>query len=351
MFNKQTLERLNEFLNTDGVKYLYYHRDQDGVCSAALLMKFYHGFKTVTKKGPRFTKEALNALIRKKPNLVVFVDLPVDQEWKALKEFQEKVPSAKIVIIDHHVYEKNMNSENIVHVNPLFKKRVYQSASYVVYNLLKKLHGNKVKRFVWIATIGAIGDYDLSDSQDLIKECRENYPHLIGKNPHNSELSNAAKLLGATITLKNWKGADEVLRVLSNAESYEDFSSIDKFRKYEKEVDKEFRRVLETAKREKYPEANLIIFTIETEMSMTSKVSNHLSEKYPDNIIAVRKKSNNEWKFSVRFQNGKINLGKIVKRVVSGIGTGGGHPKAAAGIVDDWDAFKKRFIDELKNIK
>lgn len=351
MFDKETIVKLDDFLNTEGVRYLYYHRDQDGVCSAALLSKFYPNFRTVTKRGPRFTQEALQALIRKKPNVVVFLDLPVDQEWRALGRFQKEVPSAKIVIIDHHVYEKNMNSRNIVHINPLFKKKVYQSVSYLVYKILKRFFENKVNRFVWIAMMGAIGDYDLSDSRDLVKECKENYPHLMNNEPLKSELSKGANLLGAIITLKNWKGAEEALGILSKAETYEDFSNVKELKNYKKEVDKEFKRIIENAEKEEFPEVNLVIYEIETELSMVSNVSNYFSEKYPDKIIVVRKKINSEWKFSVRYQAGKVNLGKIVKKAVAGIGTGGGHPKASAGITKDWKKFRENFIRELTHIK
>jgi oligoribonuclease NrnB/cAMP/cGMP phosphodiesterase (DHH superfamily) len=199
--------------------------------------------------------------------------------------------------------------------------------------------------------IGAIGDYDLSASQDLVDECKESYPHLIGKDPHNSELSKGSKLIGGAITLKNWRGAKEVLEALVNADSYDDFADVEKFRGYKKDVDKEFKRVLREAKKENIPKCNLIIYTIDSELSMVSNASNHLSTKYPDKIIIVRKKSMTEWKLSARFQNGKINLGKIIKKAVSDIGTGGGHPKAAAGMVSDWDKFKEKFISQLKNIK
>ena len=348
MLNKQTLQKLNEFLNIEGKKYLYYHRDQDGVCSAALLMKFYPGFTAITKRGPRFTKEALETLISRKPEVVVFLDLPVDQEQKSLDRLHREIPYVKIVIIDHHIYEKNMNSEAVIHINPLFRRKVYQSTSYLVYNILKKMVGNKVKRFVWIAMMGAIGDYDLSNSGDLVKECRKSYPNLLGKDPHNSRLSRGSRLLSAIITLKNWKGAGEALETLLNADMYDDFSGVRKFKAYQKEVDREFERVIESAKMEEYEDCKLLVFWIESDLSMVSNVSNFFSGKYPDRIIIVRKASGPEWKLSVRYQAGKINLGKLMKKTVKGLGTGGGHPKAAAGIVKDWEKFRKRLLNNLR---
>jgi single-stranded DNA-specific DHH superfamily exonuclease len=348
MLDRHKLGKMEAFLTAEGKKYLYFHRDQDGTCAAALFMKFYGGFTPITKKGPRFTEESIKTLIRKRPDLVVFLDLPVDQEWKALDRFRKEVPSARIIIIDHHVYEKDMNSDSVVHVNPLFKRKVYQSASYLVYRILKQLHGDKVRRFCWISMIGAIGDFDLKNSGDLVKECRENFPHLLGDDPHKSELAKGSKLLGDTITKSNWKGALEALEVLVKAENFDDFSSVKKFRKYSKEVDREFARVIRDAKREELPDHNLLILDIESDLSMVSNVSNYFSQKYPDRVIIVMKKSDVEWKMSIRFQNGHINLGSIAKRASKGIGSGGGHPRAAAALVSDWDEFKKRFLKELE---
>jgi len=36
--DQKELRRLEEFLSTPGKRLLFYHRDADGVCSAALLM-------------------------------------------------------------------------------------------------------------------------------------------------------------------------------------------------------------------------------------------------------------------------------------------------------------------------
>ena len=350
MLSKHQLQKLDAFLGTEGKKYLYFHRDQDGTCAAALMMKFYGGFTPITKKGPRISEESLKTMIRKGPEVLVFLDLPVDQEAAALEKLREELPSVRIVIIDHHVYEKDLNSESVVHVNPLFEKKVYQSASYLVYMLLRKLKGDAVRRFCWLAMMGAIGDYDLKDSQDLVRECRENFPHLLGESPYDSELAKGSKLLGDTITLRNWRGAQEALETLIKAESYDSFSSVKKFAKYSREVEKEFGRVLREAKREDLPEYNLTIFEIESCLSMVSNVSNHFAREYPDRILIVRKKSETEWKMSLRYQKGGINLGALVKKATKGIGSGGGHPKAAAALVSDWDRFKKAFLKELKKL-
>jgi hypothetical protein len=37
-----------------------------------------------------------------------------------------------------------------------------------------------------------------------------------------------------------------------------------------------------------------------------------------------------------------------MKQAAAGIGSAGGHPKAAGGIVYDWNVFKARLLKELR---
>jgi single-stranded DNA-specific DHH superfamily exonuclease len=348
LFTKEQARKLEDFISNSKRKYLFYHRDQDGVCSAALFVKFFPGFKTVTKKGPRINDNTMEFLMQKRPDLIVFLDLPVDQEREKLLLLQKEIPSLRIVIIDHHIYEKDMNSPSLLHVNPLFRKRdVYLSVSYIIYKTLRYLFGSKVKKSVWISVMGAIGDYDLKDSGDVLKECRELYPHLVGEEPLKSELANGAELISSTITIKNWKGAEKILKMLAEADSYEEFSNKKLLKQYKNKFDEEFTRIIESSELELHPEIGLRIYRITTEFSMVSAISNHLSEKYPDSVIIVRKVDDGEWKFSLRCQSGRVNTALLVKKAINGIGTGGGHPKASAGMTKEWEKFKKRFIREL----
>ena len=74
------LKKFKEFLGTEGKKLLLYHNDPDGIASAMLLLKFFPDFETIPRKGPMISNDFINELVKKKPELVIFMDLPVDQE-------------------------------------------------------------------------------------------------------------------------------------------------------------------------------------------------------------------------------------------------------------------------------
>ena len=50
---KEDVKRAASFLRTRGRKLLFYHQDADGVCAAALVLKFFPGFEALAREGPR----------------------------------------------------------------------------------------------------------------------------------------------------------------------------------------------------------------------------------------------------------------------------------------------------------
>ena len=339
---------VKNLLQLTGKKLLLYHNDPDGICSAALLLKFFTGFETMPRKGPLMDEEFTKSLIEKKPELIVFLDIPVDQERKMLKKLFKALPDLRILILDHHIPEKNLNSENIVHINPRFKnKDLYIPTSGMVYVLLKKLR-YKVTHLVWMAAVGIIGDYGTEDCKDIIEECKEEYPYLLEEDPMTSPLAEVAKLISSAVTLKGLKGAATALKVLSLYDYFDDFIKVEKLQRWKGMVEKEINRLLEEFERGKERKGDVIFYKIETKLNLTSVISTILSEKYQKEIIVIRKKSSKGWKISVRNQSGDYNVGELVKRAVQGIGSGGGHEKAAAGIISKWREFKRKFLEEIR---
>ena len=67
---------------------------------------------------------------------------------------------------------------------------------------------------------------------------------------------------------------------------------------------------------------------------------------FSDYVIIIYKKWNGAFKVSMRCQDGHINVGELGKKCSEGIGTGGGHKKAAGAFINkDWDTFRKRITE------
>jgi single-stranded DNA-specific DHH superfamily exonuclease len=350
--DQKELRRLEEFLKTPGKRLLFNHRDADGICSAALLLKFFGEFESNARQGPRIEREFVKSVVEKNPDLLVFLDLPVDQEWDKIKEILEKLPKTRMVVIDHHIYERDMNSERIVHVNPRFFEDKYIATSYIAFKLLQSL-GRNVSQFVWISAIGIIGDYDIKDCMDVIELSEKTYPGSVGKNPMGSKLGYASELICSAVTIKGSQGADSVLKILLESKDYRKFLESRRLKAWHQKVKEEIRRVIKNAYKsaETHPKLRLNIYTIRTRMSLTSAVSTYFAEKYPGKTVIIRRKAENEWKLSFRNQSGEVNVGNLAKKCVQGIGTGGGHKKAAGAIVSDWEKFHERLLEEMKSIK
>lgn len=346
--SERNLGRFRDFLNTNGKKILLYHNDPDGICSATILLKFFPGFETIPRPGPRISDDFLEQLVEKKPGLVLFLDTPVDQEEKRIKRLQKKT-GCKIMIIDHHIYEKNLDSEEILHINPRFRnKKAYIPTAYMIYRILERM-GFDVKESCWIAAMGIIGDYAFENCKDLLKECKKEYPYLIEKHPLDSKLSVGADMISYSVIIKGAKGAGESLKVLLKSMDYEEFARNKKLQRWKEDMKREFDFIVKDAEKEEYPKIGLIIYNIKTRFNITSLVATHFSEKYPNKIVIVRKLLKDGWKLCLRNQSGRVNLGKVVKKRVRGIGSGGGHEKAAGVLTTDWEKFKKRFISSLSS--
>jgi single-stranded DNA-specific DHH superfamily exonuclease len=349
-FTDGDLAKAKDFLNVRGKKILFYHRDCDGVCSAALWLRFFDDFEARPREGPVMDSGFVKWVADKDPELLVFLDLPVDQEWKKIRKLLDSMPDAKIIIIDHHIVEKDMNSARVLHINPKLKEDSYLPAAFLVYKIMEKFGEIKegpagVCRLPscsqgdvkWIAAMGIVGDYGFEDCGDFLGSVK------------TKNLDRGAELISAAITLKGLKGADSVLKILLASDNYKEFIRTKTLSAWKRLVDGEFRRVVKEFKdkAERHEDAGLVIYAIESRLNLTSVIATCLSEKMPEKIVLIAKKSGDGWKLSARNQSGRVNLGGLFKRCVKGIGSGGGHKKAAGAIVRDFEKFKKRFIAEL----
>jgi single-stranded DNA-specific DHH superfamily exonuclease len=351
-YEKLDCGKVKSLLEETGRKILVYHRDADGVCSASLVLKFFPDFETITREGPIIDDKFFKELEEKKPDVLVFLDIPVDQEWKKLKKLMAIIPETKMMIIDHHIVEKDMNDAGIIHVNPRFcDKNLYCPASYVVYKIFRKL-GMDVEKYVWISVIGVIGDYGFEDCEDVLKECIRIYPQFmkVVEMKGGNGLGKAAEMISAAITLKGSVGAEKSLKHLVKYETVEDLYKSESFRKWHVIVQKEIKSIMKdfAEKKEYHEDKKLVLYEIKSRLNITSVIATAITEIHKDDVVIIRKGSPMGWKISLRCQNGKVNVGDLAKYASKKIGSGGGHPKSAGSLVNSWEEFKKRAFEFLE---
>ena len=151
-------------------------------------------------------------------------------------------------------------------------------------------------------------------------------------------------------TLKGMRGVAECLKVLLVSGGFDRFLENRKLQGWRREVDDEVRAIEEDfgKKREDFGREKLVAYEVKSGINLTSMMATKFGERLPDKVVAVRKSLGDVWKVSIRNQKGEADLGKIVKKCVRGIGSGGGHERAAAAVVSDWEKFLKRLRRELR---
>ena len=116
------------------------------------------------------------------------------------------------------------------------------------------------------------------------------------------------------------------------------------FKKYEK-IKKMYDKLLEDALMES-SESKVFVFTYPSDkMSFTSDLSNELQHRFPDKLIIVGRKKEDDVRMSLRSKN--ILIPPILEKALNGLeGYGGGHEYACGANVKQEDF--NEFVDRLR---
>ncbi len=163
---------INETVKNDGFIVVFSHLDADGVAAAGVIGK------TLFRLGARFRirvtqwvdEKIIGEVIADKPQLVILTDFGSGY----LDLLQEKIPTFKVLILDHHQVTSTVSNTNFVQVNPhLFgiDGATDVSGSGVAYFVAKAVNSANVD-LAPIALVGALGD--MQDKYDQRKLCSLN---------------------------------------------------------------------------------------------------------------------------------------------------------------------------------
>src|SRR3989338_2168927 len=219
-YMKNAADFLRNIKSKDNIVIIY-NNDADGICSCILIKKL---LEKTAKNAPLTISQPMPTeknLIRKiqttLPTKIIFLDLAIDQQQDVMKKL---VRLCDILIIDHHQITKDANSPNVVHCNPRFSNpKIYQSATYLSYKLCSEI--SDMSEHLWIAAVGMIGDYNLDDSQDLVKHVREKYK--IGEEKlYDSFLGRIADMIAAARATRELT-CEQMVEILGKSQSPENF--------------------------------------------------------------------------------------------------------------------------------
>ncbi len=322
---------------------IIFNNDADGICSCALVDIFLRKSlkkETLLISQPMPMDKNLISRIRTTvPDKIIFLDLAADQQEQMVKKI---AGLAEVLIIDHHQVHKDMNSGRIVHCNPRMKKKgIYQSTSYLAYKICSKL--DDMSGYLWVAAAGMIGDYNLDDSDDLVKEIAAEYK--VGEKLYDSFLGRITDMISASQATKAFS-CEQMVRIIETSDA-EGIRNNEKLTDAYRKVENEMARLMEDAEVHAERHGDIVFYGFKSSISLRSEISTKLSSKFRGKTVVIYEKIGSKMKVSGRNQSGK-DVAKLFKEAGEGLDVlAGGHEAAAGAAVaaDDWDEFKKRLIE------
>ncbi|MDR2700716.1 MAG: DHH family phosphoesterase [Nitrososphaerota archaeon] len=147
-----------ETVQQDGFIDCFSHLDADGVAAAGVISKALYRLdaRYRVRVMQWVDDKIINDIIVDKPQLVVLTDFGSGY----LQLLNEKVPSVKVVILDHHQITAKVDNDNFVQVNPHdygIDGATEVSGSGVTYFVAKSLNPENVDSAP-VALVGAFGD-------------------------------------------------------------------------------------------------------------------------------------------------------------------------------------------------
>jgi hypothetical protein len=203
--------------------------------------------------------------------------------------------------------------------------------------------------------LGCVADYHLPE---FAYEFKKQYPGLMNDEKKvdeiyfNARLGELIKIFSFCLKGKTGdvlKNIKVLTRIGSPYEILNNETSRGKFiLKSTEKIKKVYDELLEMGVKCASDEKLLVFIYPDDKMSLTGDISNELLYKFPDKVIIVGRKKNDEVKMSIRSKN--VHIPSILEKSLAGLeGYGGGHEYACGANVNekDFDEFVRRVKESL----
>ena len=333
------LNEIKDYIKKSENPLIFFDDDHDGLASYLLFKRTFekaHG--VVVKSGMKDEEIYFRKIQEYNPDLVLVLDRgEISQE---LIDFVN-IP---LIWLDHHPV---LDRKGVRYYNPrIHDKNDIRPTSYWAYKVVKK--------DLWIAMVGIIGDYHVPT--DLVEDFE--YKELFNNKTKIEEIlytSDFGKLvkifnfiLKGTTTDVN-KNINMLCQIENPYELLKQETSKGRFlyKSYEK-INKEYLKLLEKAEKSISKDGKLILFTYpDVKLSLTGPLCEELKFKHPDKLVIVAREKDDYMRTSLRCED--LVLPPILKKALDGLdGYGGGHDHAVGASINVKDF--PTFIQNLKKL-
>ena len=308
------------------------HTDLDGIICAKVVnrvvdvnvMKFV-GYQALDKN---LVQELKNEKVKK----VIFTDISVENIL-FLREIEK---FADVLIIDHHIFQHDLNSPNTTFINA----QGY-SASYICYYLFHRMQ--KIEEMDWLVACASISDWMLFKGIGWLSEVYKKYGDMY-RNDEN--LLKKGKLWDLQYILSL-----VLIYFKDNLNMAYDFipDEIEKvpvLEVYAKKVREEIEGQTKLFEKQKEKMGEVYFWLINPKYDVREIIVNRLCQVEKSKIFIVAQRRGRFYHISARRQDKKVNLPDVLRSLIKGFAesSAGGHIPSAGCLVlsKDIDEFRER---------
>ncbi|MCD4669545.1 MAG: DHH family phosphoesterase [Actinomycetia bacterium] len=320
---------------------IIHHWDCDGLCAAALLIKYlsalnsnieiYTGLGEIGKY--YFTSEKIKEFKKLKPGHIIICDFAIPREdILKLKDI-----SNSIYVFDHHEQDE---IKEVVHINPLTKKDIsglkYPSAGWVVNEYFRRPQEI-------LAALGAIGD-----QEEILKKDKRVTDILNKNNLNFDQAQEIVKNIDSSYIINDEKQIKWIVDLLAR-----DKNKIKKLLKNRKllisrqKIENAIESIIESGYT-KDDDRQIIYKKYKSEFHIISNITRELAKKFSDYLIIVINNSKKE-DSNIYFRNRKgLNLVPLIE-LAHNYGFNSGGKKEVVGVILPESSISG-FLEEAINI-
>ncbi|MBX4212646.1 DHH family phosphoesterase, partial [Candidatus Pacearchaeota archaeon] len=233
-------QRFSHFISglSEGKIALISHTDLDGISAAKVANEVLRADIVKFTGYDELNDSLVHELKKSNVKKIIFTDLFI-KEGKFIKELEK---FADILIIDHHLFSENLNSEKTVFINA----QGY-CAAYVCYYLFSKI--KNLEKFDWLVAGASVGDWQWFQNQPWLNKIYDKYGDKFVNDPKGIQ---KGILWDRTVTLSNAiiYFRNDLNHVFNSIQGYDELGDLED---HAAEVDDEIESSLKRFENEKIP--------------------------------------------------------------------------------------------------
>lgn len=317
------------------------HTDLDGITSAKVVDNAINVDIIKLVNYDDINEKLVLELKNKKVTKVIMTDLAID-EPKIVKNISK---FADVLVIDHHLFNKDFNSDKITFVNIQGN-----CAAYICYLLFSKI--KNIEEIDWLVACACIADWQYFNNQgfmDKVFNKHDDKFEII-----NNEIRKSGEFwdLQWNLSLALIYFKDNLMKVYNAIGNK--FGEVGNLREHAKVVNDNINESLRKFEDEKEVFGDIYFWELKnSKFGVKSIVSTFAGLKHRDHFVLISKKEGNKYVISARRQDKKKSVVELLKKATSGLKVSnlGGHIPAGGAIIlaKDLDKFKKKLQEIAKN--